>query len=74
MIKYLYNHSSIGKSIGIPVLIEELESKIIFGINFSKNISDKFIEDSINFYKNEGMFISYDSETRLLKYKIGGND
>jgi hypothetical protein len=74
MIKYLHNHSSIGKSIGIPVLIEELESKIIFGINFSKNISDKFIEDSIKFYKNEGMFISYDQGSRTLKYKIGSHD
>jgi len=74
MIKYLLNHNPSELPIGQVSLIEDFDKYVEFSIIYSKNVSNEFVENSISFYKKEGMFISYDYGTRTLKYKIGGYD
>ena len=73
MIKYLLNHNP-KKAIAKNTSCESVGNKLICSMKYLDSVSENDIEVYNNFKKQNGMFISYDSDKRILKYKIGSHD
>ena len=74
-VNHLFNHDvKHNKPIGKVINTELRPLGMAFEMQFEKELSNDEIKTYINFYKSEGMFISYNENLRVLKYKIGQYD
>jgi phage head maturation protease len=72
-VKYLFNHDK-DKNIGAVIGTELSDKGLLVLVELNKDMPLKDIFTYIKYLTDNGMFISFDSDDYLLKYKIGQYD